>query len=409
MSRALVAVLAAQFLSALADNALLFGALALLREQQFPDWSAPLLQEFFVIGFIVLAPFVGGIADAYPKGRVMLIANGVKLFGALSMWAGVNPFLAYSLVGLGATTFSPAKYGILSEIVRPEQLVMANGLLEGSTIAAILAGAIAGGALADWDVSGALASVTLCYALAASANLLIPRLPAAHPQRLSAVPMIKEFASSLGQLFRLPDARFSLVGTSLFWGTGATMRFLVIAWVPVALGIVNTKMPAYLNAVVAVGIVIGAACAGRWVSLAKVNRVLPAGVLLGAAVILLALTHDVYAAFTVMVTVGACGGFFIVPLNALLQEKGHETIGAGHAIAVQNLLENVTMLLMIGLYTLALRAGFGVTTVALGFGLFLVVAMSSLWRFRLRKRNNGPASGEGIDRHQPAEPRRPAS
>ncbi len=385
MSRALAAVLAAQFLSALADNALLFGALALLRAQHFPDWSAPLLQEFFVIGFIVLAPFVGGIADAYPKGRVMLIANAVKLFGALSMWAGVNPFLAYSLVGIGATTYSPAKYGILSEIVPPAQLVMANGLLEGSTIAAILAGAIAGGALADWDVNGALLCIALCYALAAAANLLIPRLPAAHPQRLAAGPMIKEFALSVGQLLRLPDARFSLAGTSLFWGTGATMRFLVIAWVPVALGIVNNKMPAYLNAVVAVGIVIGAGCAGRWVKLSNVNRVLPAGVLLGVAVMLLAITRDLYPAFAVMVTVGVCGGFFIVPLNALLQEKGHETIGAGHAIAVQNLLENMTMLLMIGLYTLALRAGFGVTTVALGFGLFLVVSMSILWRARLRQ------------------------
>src|SRR5690242_16926901 len=174
-SRGLAAVLVAQFLSAMADNALLFGALTLLRLDHYPAWTEPLLQEFFVGAFIILAPLAGPFADALPKGRVMLISNGLKLVGALGMWAGLNPFLCYGLVGVGAAAYSPAKYGILSELVTVECLVKANGLLESSTIAAILPGAIAGGALADWNVWGTLGVVTGCYGLAALANLLIPR------------------------------------------------------------------------------------------------------------------------------------------------------------------------------------------------------------------------------------------
>src|ERR1700730_9622244 len=176
----MMAVLAAQFLSALAANALLFGALALLRIDHYPAWTEPLLQEFFVAAFIILAPFAGPFADALPKGRVMLISNGLKLAGVLGMWAGLNPFLAYGLVGIGAAAYSPAKYGILAELTSAAQLVKANSLIESSTIAAILVGAIAGGMLADWSVPGALAVVTVCYGAAAAANLLIPRLPPAH-------------------------------------------------------------------------------------------------------------------------------------------------------------------------------------------------------------------------------------
>src|SRR6201996_101056 len=180
-SHGMLAVVAAQFLSAMADNALLFGALALLRFGHYPAWTEPLLQEFFVLAFIILAPFAGPFADALPKGRVMLISNGLKLAGALGMWMGLNPFLTYGLVGAGAAAYSPAKYGILSELVPPSLLVKANGLLESSTIAAILSGAIAGGALADWSVWGTLGVVTACYGAAAAANLLIPRLPPIHP------------------------------------------------------------------------------------------------------------------------------------------------------------------------------------------------------------------------------------
>src|SRR5258708_19174802 len=290
-SRGMLAVVAAQFLSAMADNALLFGALALLRIDRYPAWTEPLLQEFFVGAYIILAPFAGPFADALPKGRVMLISNGLKLGGALGMWLGLNPFLTYGLVGAGAAAYSPAKYGILSELLPVDQLVKANGLLESSTISAILAGAIAGGALADWSVWGTLGVVTACYGAAAAANLLIPRLAPAHLlSSFSLGSMLKDFGNAIRVMVKTPDTRFSMIGTSLFWGTGGTMRFLLVAWVPVALGITTNRMPAYLNAMVAVGIVIGAGLASKFVTLDKADRALPAGVLIGAAVCLLAVT-----------------------------------------------------------------------------------------------------------------------
>jgi LPLT family lysophospholipid transporter-like MFS transporter len=394
-SRGMMAVIAAQFLSALADNALLFGALALLRIDHYPAWTEPLLQEFFVAAFIILAPFAGPFADALPKGRVMLISNGLKLAGALGMWAGLNPFLTYGLVGVGAAAYSPAKYGILSELVSADQLVKANGLLESSTIAAILAGAIAGGVLADWNVWGALAVVTVCYGAAAAANLLIPRLPAA--RALSSVSLgtiLRTFGNAVRVMVRTPDTRFSMTGTSLFWGAGATLRFLLVAWVPIALGITNNKMPAYLNGMVAVGIVIGAGLASKFITLARADRALPAGVLLGLAVCVVAVTTNIAAAFTVMALIGACGGFFVVPLNALLQERGKETVGSGNAIAVQNLVENSSMLVMIGLYTLAVRAGAPVVAIAGLFGIALAVAIAGLWLYRVRSRG-----GQVVETH----------
>lgn len=386
-SRGMLAVVAAQFLSAMADNALLFGALALLRIDKYPAWTEPLLQEFFVAAFILIAPFAGPFADALPKGRVMLISNGLKLVGALGMWMGLNPFLTYGLVGFGAAAYSPAKYGILSELVPPQLLVKANGLLESSTIAAILSGAIAGGALADWSVWGALGVVTCCYGAAALANLLIPRLPAAHPlTEFSLGATLRDFGAAVRSMVRTQDTRFSMTGTSLFWGTGGTMRFLLVAWVPVALGVNTNSMPAYLNAMVAVGIIIGAGLASKWVTLERADRALPAGVLIGVAVCVLAVTTHMPTAFVVMSLVGACGGFFVVPLNALLQERGRQTVGAGHAIAVQNLAENTAMLVMIGLYTLAVRVGTPITGIAGVFGAGLSVAIGLLWIHRVRNR-----------------------
>ncbi|MBI3560619.1 MAG: lysophospholipid transporter LplT [Gammaproteobacteria bacterium] len=384
ITRGMAAVLFAQFLSALADNALLFGALALLHSEHYPDWASPLLQEFFVVAFIVLAPFVGPLADSISKGRVMLLANGLKFFGALGMLVGINPFVAYGLVGVGAAAYSPAKYGILSELTTPAQLVKANSMMEASTITAILAGAILGGTLADWSVPGTLSGVIGCYLLAAAANLFIPKLPAAHPLRsISLMNILRDFGAAVVLLFKVDDTRFSLIGTSIFWGVGATLRFLLVAWVPMALGVVNNRLPAYLNAMVAVGIVIGAGLAARFVTLQTVTRVLPAGILIGVVVYLLSTVTTVNSAFFVIAWVGLCGGFFVVPLNALLQERGHETVGAGHAIAVQNLVENITMLLMIGAYILATKAGASATKLAAGYGVFISLAVIMLGGVRL--------------------------
>jgi LPLT family lysophospholipid transporter-like MFS transporter len=314
-----------------------------------------------------------------------LISNTLKLAGALGILMGLNPFLAYGLVGVGAATYSPAKYGILSELTTPENLVKANGLIESSTIAAILIGAIAGGVLADWNVHGALAAVAGCYALAAWANLLIPKLAPAHSLSSYSLPAIlKDFVNAVRRLGSVPDARFSIIGTSLFWGTGSTMRFLLIAWVPVALGITNNRMPAYLNAMVAVGIVLGAGLAAWFVTLEKANRALSGGVLLGLAVCLLSITKSATPAFLLLAVVGAGGGFFVVPLNALLQEKGRQSVGSGHAIAIQNFAENSAMLLMIGAYTAIMWAGSSVTMVAAAFGAILSLTIAGLWWGRVR-------------------------
>lgn len=386
-TRGMIAVLAAQFLSAMADNALLFATLALLRSERYPDWSTPLLQEFLVGPFIILAPFAGPFADALPKGRVMLLANGLKLLGALGICIGLNPFLTYGMVGIGAATYSPAKYGILSELTSAERLVKANSLIESSTIAAILVGVIVGGLLADWSIPGALAAVTGCYGAAALTNLFVPRLRPVRPlDTFSLSGVLGEFTQAFKTLVRNTDARFSMVGTSLFWGTGTTLRFLLVAWVPIALGNNTNSLPAELNGVSAVGIVIGAALAGKLITLERAERALPAGVLIGIAVCVLSVTKSLPVALGIMVFTGACGGFFVVPLNALVQERGHQTVGAGNSVAVQNLCENASMLLMLGLYTLTVRAGAPIVTLAAGFGAMLALAMGALCVYRWRSR-----------------------
>ena len=385
-SRGMVAVLAAQFLSALADNALLFAAIALLKSQQAAAWQTPLLQEAFVLAFILLAPFVGPFADHIPKGRAMLLANAMKLIGAALMLSGAHPLLAYSLVGIGAAAYSPAKYGILRELVSAGKLVKANSLIEGSTIVAILLGAVLGGMLADWSVQGALASVVGVYLLAALSNLLIPRLPAAHVQtQFSPAVLVKDFACALRTLIRNRDARFSLLGTSVFWGAGSTLRFLLVAWVPVALLITDNTMPATLSGVVAIGIALGAAAAARFVNLSNVNRALPAGIAIGLLIMVFAHVASMPTTIAMLVLIGACGGFYVVPLNALLQERGHETVGAGHAIAVQNFFENLTMLLMIGVYVLLIKSGISVVTAATGFGALVLVGIGLLAWWRLAR------------------------
>ena len=389
LSRGMIAVMVAQFFSAFGDNALLFATLAVLKQQVWPDWSQPVLQMVFVATYIILAPFVGQIADSFAKGRVMMFANGLKLLGAMVICFGFNPFLGYSLVGVGAAAYSPAKYGILGEISGGETLVKANGLMESSTIAAILTGSVAGGVLADWNLLAALLACVLAYALAVIANLLIPRLAAArpgnnwHPARMSAT-----FFHACRVLWRDGETRFSLVGTSLFWGAGVTLRFLLVLWVPVALGITDNKTPTLLNAMVAIGIVIGAGAAAKLVTLKTVDRCMPAGVLIGVAVVCFALQHTATGAYGLLIAIGALGGFFVVPLNALLQMRGKESVGAGNAIAVQNLGENGAMLLMLGLYSLAIKLGAAPVATGVGFGALFALAVSVLgyWRLAAKKK-----------------------
>jgi LPLT family lysophospholipid transporter-like MFS transporter len=387
MSRGMIAVIIAQFFSAFGDNALLFATLAVLKSQFYPDWSQPVLQMLFVAAYILLAPFVGQVADSMAKGRVMMLANSLKLLGALVICFGFNPFIGYTLVGAGAAAYSPAKYGILGEITHGEKLVKANGLMEASTIAAILLGSVAGGMLADWHILAALSICALTYGIAVIANLFIPKLQAARPgQSWQFGVMVRSFFSAAALLWRDAETRFSLLGTSLFWGAGVTLRFLLVLWVPVALGINDNTTPTTLNAMVAIGIVIGAAAAAKLVTLETVRRCMPAGVLIGVMVVVFALQHSLLNAYLVLMLIGALGGFFVVPLNALLQARGKESVGSGNAIAVQNLGENSAMLIMLGLYTLAIKAGAPAVATGVGFGVLFALAIAVLWLWRPAKR-----------------------
>ncbi|EMD6283663.1 lysophospholipid transporter LplT [Salmonella enterica] len=385
-SKGMLSVIVAQFLSAFGDNALLFATLALLKAQFYPDWSQPVLQMVFVGAYILFAPFVGQIADSFAKGRVMMVANGLKLAGAAGICLGVNPFVGYTLVGIGAAAYSPAKYGILGELTTGDKLVKANGLMEASTIAAILLGSVAGGVLADWHVIAALVACALAYAGAVAANLFIPKLVAARPGqswRLSA--MTRSFFCACVVLWRNGETRFSLVGTGLFWGAGVTLRFLLVLWVPVALGITDNATPTYLNAMVAVGIVVGAGAAAKLVTLETVSRCMPAGILIGVVVAIFSLQYALLPAYALLLLIGMLGGFFVVPLNALLQERGKKSVGAGNAIAVQNLGENSAMLLMLGLYSLAVLVGVPAVAIGIGFGVLFALAIAALWIWQRRQ------------------------
>lgn len=388
LTRGMKAVLVSQFFSAFADNALLFAILAQLKAQFYPDWSQPILQIVFVLAYILLAPFVGQIADRFPKDRVMLFANSVKLLGAFTICLGYDPFLGYALVGVGAASYSPAKYGILVELTDGDSLVKANGLMEASTIIAILTGSVAGGFLSDWNLAVALLVCALMYGIAVVANFFIPRLSAARQDKgWNLKKMLTDFASSCCILWHNKGARFSLIGTSLFWGTGITLRFLLVLWVPVVLGISDNSTPTILNVMVAVGIIIGAGVAARFITLKTVHRCLPAGVLIGVMVIIFAVQQSIWASYVLLIILGIFGGLFIVPLNALLQESGRQTIGAGYAIAVQNLGENIAMLLMLGLYSLVIKIGVPVVTTGIGFGTLLALTITSLWIWNRFQRN----------------------
>jgi MFS family permease len=373
-------ILAAQFLSALADNALLFAAIALLKELSAPDWHTPLLQEFFVISYIILAPLVGPFADALPKGRVMFISNTIKFVGALAMWVGMPPLYAYGIVGMGAAAYAPAKYGILTEYLHSSQLVTANSWMEGSTVVAIILGALLGGHLASISPHFAIAIITALYLAAAGFNLYIPRLPIDHRMpKKNPLYFLHDFKHSLFALWRDPQGQVSLAVTTLFWGAGATLRLVVITWAALALNF-NFNQATKLTAVVALGIALGAYLAARFISLEHAVKALPAGILMGGIVILIAFTHDWRIACVLLFLVGALSGFFVVPLNALLQHRGHILVGAGHSIAVQNFNENIGILVMIGAYTLMVRENIAINTILIIFGTFVILTMGGIYR-----------------------------
>lgn len=385
MRKGFYTLLVAQFLSALADNALLFAAIALLQQLHAPDWHKPLLLQFFVISYIVLAPFVGSFADALPKGRVMFISNGIKFIGSLSMILGMPPLYAYGIVGIGAAAYSPAKYGILTELLPPSKLVSANGWMEGSTVIAIIIGAIIGGKMANIDAQAAIVAITGLYLVAAGFNLFIPKLPIDHTiPKKDLVSLLSDFYRSFIALWRDPQGQVSLSVTTLFWGAGATLRLVVIAWAAIALNL-NLDHATQMTAMVALGVAVGSIVAARYISLENSIKVLPAGIVMGLMVIAMVLVREWHIAATLLFLIGVLSGFFVVPLNALLQHRGHLLIGAGHSIAVQNFNENLGILILSGAYTLMVKANLHIDHIVVIFGLFVIISMSMINRLYRRQ------------------------
>ena len=396
MTRGFYTIMAAQFFSSLADNALLVAAIAFLRQLNEAAWMTPALKQRFVVSYVLLAPIVGAFADSMPKGRVMLITHGIKIVGCTRMLLSLHPLLAYAVVGLGAAAYSPAKYGILTELLPPEQLVVANGWIEGTTVGSIILGVLLGGALVSPRVSTALlgfdlpmidtgintppeaaiAIIMFAYAIAAVFNWYIPDTGVDHrPPSRNPVALVREFAHCVSLLWRDKLGQISLATTTLFWGAGATLQFIVIDWAARNLGF-NLSQASYLQGVVAVGIAAGAILAARWISLRDAVRVLPLGVAMGFVVIAMTLVTQLPVAIALMIAVGALAGFFVVPMNALLQHRGHVLMGAGHSIAVQNFNENIGILIMVGLYALMVRSGISVNVAIVLFGLFVSSTMA---------------------------------
>lgn len=388
-------IMAAQFFSALADNALLVAAIAALRDLQAPPEYEPLLKTFFTVSYVALAAFVGAFADSMPKWRVMFISNSIKFIGCGLMFFGVHPLAAYAVVGLGAAAYSPAKYGILTEYLPHRLLVVANGWIEGLTVGAIILGVVIGGTLIKPDVAQTLLTVDFpiidtgidtasqmavfiiggLYVIAAIFNLYIPETDVDHkPLKKNPWYLIHEFNHCLVLLWRDRLGQISLAVTTLFWGAGATLQFIVIKWAEAALQL-DLSRSSMLQGVVAVGVATGAMIAAKMVTLKKSIRVIPLGIAMGVIVLVMNLVHGMWLAVPLLIVIGGLSGFFVVPMNALLQHRGHILMGAGHSIAVQNFNENLSILTMTGLYYVMVRTGMSVYLVLTLFGLFVSTLM----------------------------------
>ncbi len=390
-------VIGAQFASALADNALLIVAIALLNQQGFAAWWAPLLKFGFMLAYVLLAPWVGPLADAFAKGHVMAAMNLVKIAGLALLACGLHPVAALGVIGLGAAAYAPAKYGLITELAAPEALVKANGWIEISVVSAALLGAVLGGLLVSplwvdsalaawWDthdlpadkLTGSLAALLLLYALSSLLNAGIP--DSGQRQRSVAhdpLTLVLEFRAANRLLWRDREGGLSLAATTLFWGVGATLQFAVLRWAGEALSL-PLSQAAYLQAAVAVGVIGGAAAAGRWLALHQARHGLWAGIALGLLMPVVAQIDQVITAALVLALVGAVGGAMVVPLNALLQHRGALLLSAGRSVAVQGFNENLSVLLMLAAYAGCEAAGLPIAWTLSGLGLGVAAAIAAL-------------------------------
>jgi MFS family permease len=395
MNRGFYTIMAAQFFSSLADNALIFVAIGLLTAMKAPASLTPLLKLSFVLFYVLLAAFVGAFADSMPKGRVMFIANLIKVFGCCLIFFGVHPLIACAVVGFGAAVYSPAKYGILTELLPPEKLVAANGWIEGLTVMSIILGTVMGGALVSqhgsaWlmtlDVpyidtgintptKGQLAVLIGVYALAAGFNLRIPDTDARYEhQERNPAKLIADFADCSATLWKDKLGQISLAVTTLFWGAGATLQFIVLKWAERSLHMPLDKATSLIG-VVAIGVAVGAALAAKMIPLKKSLTVIPLGILMGLVVTAMTLVHSLMIAVPMLLIIGLLSGFFVVPMNALLQHRGHVLMSAGHSIAVQNFNENLSILTMLAVYAIMITLNLDLNVIIVLFGLSLAGIM----------------------------------
>ncbi len=428
MKRGFYTIMAAQFFSSLADNALFVTAVELLRSAGAGEWQQAALVPMFALFYVVLAPFVGAFADALPKGRVMFISNAIKVVGCLLMLLGSHPLLAYAIIGLGAAAYSPAKYGILTELLPSSQLVRANGWIEGLTITSIILGVLLGGQLVGpavapyllaWDLPGAdspakaaIAVLVGVYVVAALFNLGIPRTHAplvpfwysqhhghpgpacgqsgatssqptsdvAQPSQGSVVALVRDFWCCNRSLWRDKLGQISLATTTLFWGVSGNLRYIVLAWAAVALGYGTTQASALVG-VVAVGTAAGAVLAAVRMRLQYATRAIPVGITMGLLVIAMNFIHHLWVAVPFLIVLGGLGGYLVVPMNALLQHRGHCLMGAGRSIAVQNFNEQLAILGLGGLYSLASMLGLSAYGAITAFGLLVAGSMWAIGRW----------------------------
>ena len=423
MNRSFYTIMAAQFFSSLADNALLIAAIALLIQLDAPDWMTPLLKLFFVLSYVLLAAFVGAFADSRPKGNVMFITNTIKFVGCAVMLFGSHPLLSYAIVGLGAAAYSPAKYGILTELLPPERLVAANGWIEGLTVGSIILGTVLGGVLISVGVSSrllgfdlpvietgidtpaeaAILIIMMIYIIAALINLKIPDTGARYvAQKTNPIELVQDFAHCFRTLWNDRLGQISLAVTTLFWGAGATLQFIVLKWAEVALNM-SLSQGAILQAISAVGVAGGAVWAASRIPLKQSLKVLPYGVVMGLVVCVMAIYHidmippivlvefdkmkltlNLIPPYALLVLVGWLAGYFVVPMNALLQHRGHVLLSAGHSIAVQNFNENLSVLSILMLYALLIWLDVPIPYVITGFGLSVSIIMILIMRRHAR-------------------------
>ena len=401
MKRGFYTIMAAQFFSSLADNALFVAAVELLRNDGSPEWQRAALVPMFALFYVILAPFVGAFADSMPKGRVMYISNGIKVLGCLLLLFGVHPLMAYAVVGLGAAAYSPAKYGILTELLPASQLVKANGWIEGLTIGSIILGVLLGGQLVgpviaatllsidlpfintgiDTPPEAAIACMVFVYALAAWFNTRIPHTgatPVAMPR--NPLTLLPDFWRCSNRLWRDKLGQISLATTTLFWGVSGNLRYIVLAWAGAALGYSTTQASALVG-VVAIGTAVGAVVASMRMRLDHAPLVLPLGIAMGLLVILLNFIDNVWVAAPFLILLGGLGGFLVVPMNALLQHRGHNLMGAGRSIAVQNFNEQACILTLGGAYSLSISMGLSAFGAIAAFGMLVAIVMWLIQRW----------------------------